>query len=105
MAITSIKNLKEFSTNNDRFEGAHTLCPGCAHSMIVRELMNCTDDNLVVATNTGCLEVSTAVLENVAPFKVISEQCVESVETHEPKIGPQFPSGLQCLVKSLPWLS
>ena len=34
MAITSIKNLKEFSTNNDRFEGAHLLCPGCAHSMI-----------------------------------------------------------------------
>jgi pyruvate ferredoxin oxidoreductase beta subunit len=61
MAITSIKNLKEFSTTNERFEGAHLLCPGCAHSMIVRELMNCTDDNLVLATNTGCLEVSTAV--------------------------------------------
>ncbi len=61
MAITSVKNLKEFSTTNDRFEGAHLLCPGCAHSMIVRELMNCTDDNLVISTNTGCLEVSTAV--------------------------------------------
>ncbi|MDD3774455.1 MAG: thiamine pyrophosphate-dependent enzyme [Sulfurovaceae bacterium] len=61
MAITSVKNLKEFSTSNDRFEGAHLLCPGCAHSMIVRELMNCTDDNLVISTNTGCLEVSTAV--------------------------------------------
>ncbi len=56
-----IKNLKEFSTSNDRFEGAHLLCPGCAHSIIVRELMNCTDDDLVIATNTGCLEVSTAV--------------------------------------------
>ena len=56
-----IKNLKEFSTSNDRLEGAHLLCPGCAHSMIVRELMNCTDDNLVISTNTGCLEVSTAV--------------------------------------------
>jgi len=61
MAIKSVKNLKEFSTANDRFEGAHTLCPGCAHSMIVRELMNCTDDDLVITTNTGCLEVSTAV--------------------------------------------
>jgi len=61
MAITSIKNLKEFSTTNERFEGAHLLCPGCAHSMIVRELMNCTDDNLVISSNTGCLEVSTAV--------------------------------------------
>ena len=56
-----IKNLKQFSTSNDRFEGAHLLCPGCAHSIIVRELLNCTDDNLVIANNTGCLEVSTAV--------------------------------------------
>ena len=56
-----IKNLKEFSTSNERFEGAHLLCPGCAHSIIVREMMNCTDDNLVVSSNTGCLEVSTAV--------------------------------------------
>jgi pyruvate ferredoxin oxidoreductase beta subunit len=56
-----IKNLKEFSTSNDRLEGAHLLCPGCAHSIIVRELMNCTDDDLVIATNTGCLEVSTAI--------------------------------------------
>jgi len=47
MAITSVKNLKEFSTVNERFEGAHLLCPGCAHSMIVRELMNCSDDNLL----------------------------------------------------------
>ena len=59
--IKKIKNLKELSTANDRFEGAHLLCPGCAHSIIVRELMNCTDDNLVISSNTGCLEVSTAV--------------------------------------------
>lgn len=57
----TIKNLQQFSTANERFEGAHLLCPGCAHSMIVRELMNCTEDNLVLSTNTGCLEVSTAV--------------------------------------------
>lgn len=61
MAITNIKNLKEFSTANERFEGAHLLCPGCAHSMIVRELMNATDDNLVISSSTGCLEVCTAV--------------------------------------------
>ncbi len=56
-----IKNLKQFSTSNERLEGAHLLCPGCAHSIIVRELMNCTEDNLVLSTATGCLEVSTAV--------------------------------------------
>ncbi len=56
-----IKNLKEFSTSNERFEGAHLMCPGCAHTIIVRALMNCTDDNLVISCNTGCLEVGTAV--------------------------------------------
>ncbi len=56
-----IKNLKQFSTSNDRFEGSHLLCPGCAHSIIVRELLNCTDDNLVISSATGCLEVCTAV--------------------------------------------
>ncbi len=56
-----IKNLKQFSTSNDRFEGAHLLCPGCAHSIIVRELLNCTNDNLIIANATGCLEVCTAV--------------------------------------------
>ncbi len=56
-----IRNLKQFSTSNDRFEGAHLLCPGCAHSIIVRELLNCTDDNLIIANATGCLEVCTAV--------------------------------------------
>lgn len=56
-----IKNLKQFSTSNERFEGSHLMCPGCAHTIIVRELMNCTDDNLVISCNTGCLEVGTAV--------------------------------------------
>jgi len=56
-----IKNLKTYSTAAERFEGAHVLCPGCAHSIIVREILNATNDNLVVGTSTGCLEVCTAV--------------------------------------------
>jgi pyruvate ferredoxin oxidoreductase beta subunit len=56
-----IKNLKAFSTTAERFEGSHVLCPGCAHSIIVREILNATDDNLVVAASTGCLEVCTAI--------------------------------------------
>ncbi len=59
--VKKIKNLKEYSTANERFEGSHLMCPGCAHTIIVRELMNCTDDNLVIGCNTGCLEVGTAV--------------------------------------------
>jgi pyruvate ferredoxin oxidoreductase beta subunit len=56
-----IKNLKSFSTSADRFEGAHLLCPGCGHAIIVREILNATNDDLVLSTSTGCLEVSTAV--------------------------------------------
>ena len=59
--IKKIKNLKEFSTSADRFEGANLLCPGCAHSIIVREILNATNDPLVLSAATGCLEVCTAV--------------------------------------------
>jgi pyruvate ferredoxin oxidoreductase beta subunit len=56
-----IKNLKQFSTSADRFEGANVLCPGCAHSIIVREILNATDDEVIVGASTGCLEVCTAI--------------------------------------------
>jgi len=59
--MKKIKNLKEFSTSADRFEGANLLCPGCAHSIIVREILNATNDPLVLSASTGCLEVCTAV--------------------------------------------
>ena len=59
--IKKIKNLKEFSTAVERFEGGHRLCPGCSHSIIVREMINATDDEIVVSTATGCLEVCTAI--------------------------------------------
>ena len=55
------KNLKNFSTSAERFEGANLLCPGCAHSIIVREVLNATNDPLILAASTGCLEVCTAV--------------------------------------------
>lgn len=53
--IKEIKNLKEFSTSLERFEGGHRLCPGCSHSIIVREILNATDYNLVVGYGTGSL--------------------------------------------------
>ncbi|HOI83055.1 MAG TPA: thiamine pyrophosphate-dependent enzyme [Campylobacterales bacterium] len=59
--IKEIKNLKEFSTSLERFEGGHRLCPGCSHSIIVREIMNATDYNIVTGYSTGCLEVCTSI--------------------------------------------
>ena len=60
-AQKQIKNLKTFSTAAERFEGSHILCPGCAHSIIIREVLNATNDELVIASSTGCLEVCTAI--------------------------------------------
>ncbi len=59
--MKNIGNLKEFACTPDRFQGGHRLCPGCAHGMIVREVVNATDDDLVVSTATGCLEVCSAI--------------------------------------------
>ena len=56
-----IKNLKEFSTSVERFQGGHRLCPGCSHSVIVREAINATNHDVVVSAATGCLEVCTAI--------------------------------------------
>jgi len=58
--VKEIKNLKAFSTSAERFEGSHVLCPGCSHSIIVREVLNATNDPIIVASSTGCLEVCTA---------------------------------------------
>ena len=59
--MKNITNLKEFACTPDRFQGGHRLCPGCAHGMIVREVVNATDDDLVISTATGCLEVCSAI--------------------------------------------
>lgn len=59
--IKEIKNLKEFSTSVERFEGGHRLCPGCSHSIIVREIVNSVDYDLVVGYSTGCLEVCSSI--------------------------------------------
>ena len=59
--MKNISNLKEFACTPDRFQGGHRLCPGCAHGMIVREVVNATEDDLVISTATGCLEVCSAI--------------------------------------------
>ena len=59
--MKNINNLKEFACTPDRFQGGHRLCPGCAHGMIVREVVNATEDDLVISTATGCLEVCSAI--------------------------------------------
>lgn len=56
-----VKNLKQFSRSAEKFEGANLLCPGCAHGMIIREVLNSVDGHILIGNSTGCIEVSTAV--------------------------------------------
>ena len=89
--MKNITTLKEFATTPDRFQGGHRLCPGCAHSIIVREVVNATEDDIVVSTATGCLEVCSSIypytswdvswihigFENAATAELVLSLCIK----------------------------
>lgn len=52
-------NLREISQRPDLLTSGHNLCPGCMESVVVRQVLQVTGPNTVVATATGCLSVST----------------------------------------------
>ena len=54
-------NIRELALGGERLAPGHRLCPGCGLSIIVRAVMWGTKDPIVVATATGCLEVSTTI--------------------------------------------
>lgn len=53
--------LKELAKRPERLSGGHRLCPGCGAPPIARMALRSTEENLVVAVATGCLEVSTTI--------------------------------------------
>lgn len=53
--------LKELSKKKELFTGGHRLCSGCGIPPIVRLILRSTEDPIVAATSTGCLEVGTTV--------------------------------------------
>ena len=58
--MPNIKTLAQRQEAQVRFTAGHSLCAGCAESMIVRTVLNAIEDPVVVASPTGCLEVSTS---------------------------------------------
>ena len=55
-------NIKQLSDLPERLCGGHRLCGGCGASICVRQvLMGAGDNDVVVSSATGCLEVSTTV--------------------------------------------
>ena len=54
-------SLKNLSQKKELFSGGHRLCPGCAASIIVRQVLLAAENPVVVANATGCLEVGTTI--------------------------------------------
>ncbi|MBM3187647.1 MAG: pyruvate ferredoxin oxidoreductase [Chloroflexi bacterium] len=53
--------LRDIVNNEERLAPGHRLCGGCAEPTVVRQILHAIDEPVVVATATGCLEVSTSV--------------------------------------------
>lgn len=54
-------NLKQLSHREVRLTGGHRLCPGCGEPIAVRQVLMSTENPVLVANATGCLEVSTTI--------------------------------------------
>ncbi|MDY6907533.1 MAG: thiamine pyrophosphate-dependent enzyme [Chloroflexota bacterium] len=52
-------SLKELCTQCDALAPGHRLCAGCAETIVVRQVLHAIEGPVVVASPTGCLEVST----------------------------------------------
>ncbi|MCK5629967.1 MAG: pyruvate ferredoxin oxidoreductase [Nanoarchaeota archaeon] len=54
-------SLKELAEKKQKLAPGHRTCAGCAAPIIVRTVMAATDNPIVVANATGCLEVTTTI--------------------------------------------
>ncbi len=64
--MAKAKNLKQLSKTPVRLTGGHRLCPGCAEPTVVRQILMSSDDPVIAANATGCLEVSTTIFPYTA---------------------------------------
>ncbi|MDD3539313.1 MAG: thiamine pyrophosphate-dependent enzyme [Atribacterota bacterium] len=53
--------IKELAKKRDILSPGHRLCAGCGASIAVRQILSASDDPVVVANATGCLEVATTI--------------------------------------------
>lgn len=53
--------LKEIAQKRDLLAGGHRLCAGCTASVIMRQIMLASEDDIIVTSATGCLEVATSI--------------------------------------------
>ncbi len=60
------EHLELAANHAEPLAGGHSLCAGCAASIIVRQVIMSVEDPVVVANATGCLEVCTGIYPNTA---------------------------------------
>jgi pyruvate ferredoxin oxidoreductase beta subunit len=53
--------IKELAKKKDILSPGHRLCAGCGAGITVRQILSASDDPVVVANATGCLEVATTI--------------------------------------------
>src|SRR3990172_6750602 len=53
--------LKELASKPELFSPGHRLCAGCGAPLILRLVLKCSKDPLVVGCATGCVEVSSTI--------------------------------------------
>lgn len=53
--------LKDLIEKKEILSPGHRLCAGCGASIAVRQILSASDDPVVVASATGCLEVATTI--------------------------------------------
>lgn len=53
--------IKELAKKKDILSPGHRLCAGCGAAITVRQILSASDDPVVVANATGCLEVATTI--------------------------------------------
>ncbi len=54
-------DLKQLCRQEERLAPGHRMCSGCAEAVIVRMVLHAINDPVVVATPTGCLEITTGI--------------------------------------------
>ncbi len=58
--------LRDIVDEEDRLAPGHRLCAGCAEPIVVRQILHAIEGPVVIATATGCMEVSTTVYPTTA---------------------------------------
>lgn len=54
-------SIKELAKTEELLVGGHRLCPGCGHSITLRQMLHASEYPIVMSMATGCLEVCSSV--------------------------------------------